>query len=183
MLALASLARTPDNTPLSSFSRARSGSGAGATTARPRGSEPVRLEVLKITKNERNEIMQIVVTIYRRDAEGCESAGDAKLTGSQLRNLEDALANCANDWIEENALDRSGGVAARCMPEDTPRDEVHLVTVDNGDTEPEIWAFAADQDAVAFAEARTGFVRYPALTIPVLDKASAAKLIAAERSR
>jgi hypothetical protein len=65
--------------------------------------------------------MQIVVTIYKRDAEGCEIAGDAKLTDSQLRNLEDALANCANDWIEENALDRAGGLAARSMPADTPR--------------------------------------------------------------
>ncbi len=62
--------------------------------------------------------MQLVVTIYRRDAEGCEIAGDAELTDRQLRDLEDALANCANDWIEHKALDRAGGVAARCFPED-----------------------------------------------------------------
>jgi hypothetical protein len=65
-------------------------------------------------------------------AQWMRGAGDAKLTDSQLRNLEDALANCANDWIEENALDRAGGVAARCMGEETPR------------------AFPADLCAVAF---------------------------------
>jgi hypothetical protein len=62
--------------------------------------------------------MQLVVTVYRRDAEGCEIAGDAELTDRQVRDLEDALANCANDWIEQKALDRAGGVAARCFPEE-----------------------------------------------------------------
>ena len=65
--------------------------------------------------------MQIVVTLYRRDAEGCQVGGDAQPTDSQLRDLEDSLANCANDWIEENELDRAGGLAARCMPGDRYR--------------------------------------------------------------
>lgn len=33
---------------------------------------------------------------------------------------------------------------------------IFIVLVDNGDTEPEIWAFASEDKADAFAEARAG---------------------------
>lgn len=35
-------------------------------------------------------------------------------------------------------------------------DNVHIVTIDNGDSEPEVWVFAQERDAERYATLRQG---------------------------
>lgn len=55
---------------------------------------------------------------------------------------------------------------------------ISLVLVDNGDTEPEVWAFEREEDADEFAQARGGEVQ----TVSVLSAEDARDLIENEKA-
>lgn len=57
--------------------------------------------------------------------------------------------------------------------------DLYIVVVDNGDTEPELWAFASDGKAEEFASARSDSASVTALS--VISDDAADELIAAER--
>jgi hypothetical protein len=57
--------------------------------------------------------------------------------------------------------------------------EVHIVSIDNGDTEPELWAFKSLDKAHAFGEARAN--NWEVYSIPILNDSEADELIESER--
>lgn len=53
--------------------------------------------------------------------------------------------------------------------------DIHLVTVNNGDIQPELWVFADQDDAERFSDARGN--NASVTTLPVMDNVSAQLLI------
>lgn len=58
---------------------------------------------------------------------------------------------------------------------------VHLVVVDNGDTEPEVWAFREPEQAVEFAALR-GSGAKTIIDVPLMGYGEARQVIAQERN-
>jgi hypothetical protein len=60
------------------------------------------------------------IEIYGRDGDGepdyaTKAEEQSRLTEDQWRELEDAMASAANDWLENAGLDRHAGLAARSL--------------------------------------------------------------------
>lgn len=96
---------------------ARGGDSAGVAVVSGPNQYPAPMN----RSNEGNQMMHVVVTLYPRDADRCEDARDAGLSETQMRDLADALASSANDWIEQSAPDRARGVTVRWMCGMPPR--------------------------------------------------------------